>query len=63
MPNHELRRDDGILVPNPEGPLEAADFTSLASQVNVYLEEHGKKKVTAIIYVFLDIGGVLLTNG
>lgn len=63
MPNHELRRDDGILVLNPEGPLEAADFTSLASQVNVYLEEHGKKKVTAIIYVFLDIGGVLLTNG
>jgi hypothetical protein len=41
MLNHELRRDDGILVLNPEGPLEAADFTTLASHVDVYLEQHG----------------------
>jgi tRNA U38,U39,U40 pseudouridine synthase TruA len=42
MLNHELRHDDGILVLNPEGPLEAADFTTLASQVDTYLEQHVK---------------------
>lgn len=42
MLNHELRHDDGILVLNPEGPLEAADFTTLASQVDTYLESHAK---------------------
>lgn len=42
MLNHELRHDDGILVLNPEGPLEVADFTTLASQVDVYLEQHAK---------------------
>ena len=41
MLNHDLRRDDGILVLNPEGPLEAADFTGLASHVDAYLEQHG----------------------
>lgn len=42
MLNYELLHDEGILVLHPEGPLEAADFTSLASQVDVYLEGHGK---------------------
>jgi SpoIIAA-like len=37
-----LRNDEGLLVLHPEGPIEAADFTSLASQVDVYLEGHGK---------------------
>jgi hypothetical protein len=41
MLNHELRHDDGILVLNPEGPLEAADFTTLTSEVDAYLERHG----------------------
>lgn len=41
MLNHELRQDDQILVLHPEGPLEAADFTTLASQVDAYLERHG----------------------
>jgi hypothetical protein len=41
MLNHDLRRDDGILVLNPEGPLEAADFTALASHVDAYLEQNG----------------------
>lgn len=41
MLNHELRHDDGILVLNPDGPLEAADFTALTSQVDAYLEQHG----------------------
>ena len=42
MLKHELRQDDGILALHPEGPLEAADFTTLASQVDAYLEGHGK---------------------
>ena len=41
MLNHELRQDDGILVLHPEGPLEAADFTTLTSEVDAYLERHG----------------------
>ena len=40
MLNHELRSDDGILVLNPNGPLEADDFTLLASSVDAYLEQH-----------------------
>jgi hypothetical protein len=42
MLNYELRNDEGLLVLHPEGPLEAADFTALASQVDTYLEGHGK---------------------
>ena len=41
MLNHELRQDDGVLVLNPEGPLEAADFVTLASHIDAYLEQHG----------------------
>ncbi len=41
MLSHELRQDDGVLVLHPEGPLEAADFTALASHVDAYLERHG----------------------
>ena len=41
MLNHDLRHDDGILVLNPEGPLQAADFTTLAGHVDAYLENHG----------------------
>jgi hypothetical protein len=41
MLKHELRQDDGILALHPEGPLEAADFTTLASDVDAYLERHG----------------------
>jgi len=42
MLNYELRHDDGILVLNPDGPLEAADFTTLANQVDTFLEQHAK---------------------
>jgi SpoIIAA-like len=42
MLNYELLHYEGILVLHPEGPLEAADFTVLASQVDVYLQGHGK---------------------
>ena len=48
MLNHELRQDDGILVLHPEGPLEAADFTTLASEVDAYLERHGTLRAVLI---------------
>jgi len=41
MLNYELRYDDGILVLKPEGPLEAADFRTLASHVDAYFDRHG----------------------
>jgi hypothetical protein len=41
MLKHELREDDGILMLHPDGPLEAADFTTLASHVDAYLERNG----------------------
>ena len=41
MLNHELRFDDELLVLNPEGPLEAADFVSLTALVDAYLAQHG----------------------
>jgi hypothetical protein len=41
MLNYELRHADGILVLNPEGPLDTADFTMLAGYVDDYLEKHG----------------------
>ena len=42
MLKHELRHDDEILVLNPDGPLETADFTTLASHIDAYLAQHGK---------------------
>jgi len=41
MLNYDLRFDDGILVLKPEDPLEAADFTRLARQVDAYLGRKG----------------------
>ena len=37
----DLREDDGILTLHPEGPLEAADFATLTSEVDAYLERRG----------------------
>lgn len=42
MLNYEFRHDEGILILHPEEPLEAEDFTTLASRVDTYLEGHGK---------------------
>lgn len=42
MFNHELRHDDEILMLNIDAPLEASDFTTLASYVDAYLTQHGK---------------------
>lgn len=41
MLSHDLQRDTGILVLMPEGPLEAADFETLAAHVDAYLEQNG----------------------
>ena len=37
---YDLLHDEGILVLAPVGPLEALDFTTLASQVDAYLKTH-----------------------
>lgn len=42
MLTHELLREEGILILRPQGPLQASDFTSLASVVNPYLQEQGR---------------------
>ncbi|MGZ5202315.1 MAG: STAS/SEC14 domain-containing protein [Telluria sp.] len=49
MLKHELRQDDEILVLNPEGPLEAADFTMLAGLVDAHLEGNGKLRGVLIL--------------
>jgi hypothetical protein len=40
MLNYDLQQDKGILVLKPEGALETADFTTLTSRVDAYLEGH-----------------------
>ena len=42
MLDHELRREEGLLVIRPRGPLQADDFTALATVVDPYIEAHGK---------------------
>jgi len=41
MLNHELLRDDGILVLKPGGALEASDFEMVARDLDPYIEERG----------------------
>ena len=42
MVDHELRRDEGILVMRPKGSLEAADFQKIAQEIDPYIEANGK---------------------
>jgi hypothetical protein len=42
MLTHELLRDEGILILRPQGPLQASDFSSLASVVDPYIQERGR---------------------
>lgn len=42
MIRYKLQAGSGVLQLQPEGPLEAADFTSLASQIDAFLADHGK---------------------
>jgi hypothetical protein len=41
MLNHELLRDEGILVLKPGGVLEASDFEMVARELDPYIEERG----------------------
>jgi hypothetical protein len=42
MISFELLRDEGILIVEPQGSLEAADFAALTREVDPYIEENGK---------------------
>lgn len=42
MIQHELRRDTGILIITPQGPLEKKDFEMLAREVDPYIQEKGR---------------------
>jgi len=42
MISFELLRDEGILVVEPKGTLEAADFAALTRAVDPYIEANGK---------------------
>jgi hypothetical protein len=44
MIQHELLREQGILILKPEGALRAEDFTALAGVVDPYIEQHGELK-------------------
>lgn len=41
MLRHELLSEYGVLVVEPVGPLEAADFEALARVADPYIEQHG----------------------
>jgi len=40
--NHKLLSPEGILILEPDSPLEAADFAALGRQIDPYIAEHGK---------------------
>jgi hypothetical protein len=42
MIHHELLRDQGILIVTPEGPLQQADFETLAQLVDPFIESEGE---------------------
>ena len=41
MLNHKLLSPEGILILEPDAPLEAADFEGLAHEIDPYIAEHG----------------------
>lgn len=41
MLKHELRKDQGILIVRPDGPLSADDFEFIAVDVDAHIEAHG----------------------
>lgn len=42
MLSHQLLQNEGILILTPGAPLEAADFTELAKEIDPYIEQNGK---------------------
>jgi hypothetical protein len=49
MLRHELLPDHGVLVVEPVGPLQSADFEALAKIVDPYIEQHGGLKGLMIV--------------
>jgi len=41
MLSHELLRDEGILLIQPRGPIQAGDFEAIAKSVDPYIEDKG----------------------
>ncbi len=48
MLNHELQHRAEILVIDPKEPLDSADFTTLVSCVDDYLQHHGRLRSVLI---------------
>jgi hypothetical protein len=44
MIQHELLRENGVLIIKPDGALRAEDFAALAAAVDPYIERHGELK-------------------
>jgi SpoIIAA-like len=42
MLSHKLLLPEGILVLDPDAPLQAADFKGLAREIDPYIAEHGE---------------------
>ena len=42
MLKHQLLLPEGILILEPDAPLEAADFECLVREIDPYIAEHGK---------------------
>ena len=49
MVHHELRRQEGILVVRPLGPLEAKDFAAMSQDADAYIESQGSLKGLMIV--------------
>jgi len=65
MLEHELLRDEGLLFIRPKGPLEARDFTALASVVDPHIEAHGRLRgimVEAASFPGWDNFGALVSH-
>jgi len=41
MIQHEMRRDKGLLVVKPQGPLTKEDFATLSAEAGSYIADHG----------------------
>jgi len=41
MIDHDLLRNEGVLIVTPRGPLQASDFANLAREVDPYIAERG----------------------
>ena len=42
MLNHQLMKDEGVLVLAPDGALQAEDFLAVAAEIDPFIEQNGK---------------------